>query len=160
MSEGIRTYLLELVASALVCAILMTLTPEGAARRMVRLGCGLLMLLCAMQPVIRFDAEDVSRLLARIEMQQDAAISGVQVKNRELIREIISDKAEAYILDKARALGLSIAVLVEAKDDGGGPYLYSVTYTGSAEEGQKAALEDYVEEQLAIRKERQIWRSS
>ena len=159
MSGTIQTYLLELVAAALIGAILTALTPEGGVRRAVRLGCGLLMLLCALQPLKRFDAEDVSRLLAGLQMQQDAAITGVEVKNRELVCAIISEKAEAYILDKARLLGMNISAEVEARDKGGGPFLYSVTYTGHAEDGQKTALEDYVEQQLAIPKERQMWYS-
>lgn len=159
MSGAVRAYLLSLTAAAMLGATLMALTPKGGARRAVRLGCGLLMLLCALAPLKRFDAAEISRMLSSIEMQQDAAASGVEVKNRELVCAIISGKAEAYILDKARALGLTITVRVEAKDDGAGPYLSSVTYTGSAEKQKREALTEDVERTLAIPKERQMWYS-
>lgn len=158
MSAGLRDYLLGLSAAALVCSLLLTLIPKGGVHRAAKLGCGLLMLLCALRPLKTFDPEDVSRVLARVQMQQDAALTGVEVKNRELVCAIISEKAAAYILDKAEELGRTLRVTVQAEDDGAGPYLSSVILEGSVDAAAKEKLTAYIESTFGIPAERQMWR--
>ena len=90
-------------------------------------------------------------------MEQEAAVTGVEVKNRELVLRIISEKTSAYILDKAESLGLSLSASVQAEDDGSGPRPVSVFLTGSAEESAKKRLTEYIEDTFGIPKERQFW---
>ena len=155
--SALRGYLLGVVCTAMLCSAVLTVIPKGNVRRTACYVCGLLLLLATLRPLAHFDAESVSCALARVQMEQEAAVTGVEVKNRELVLRIISEKTSAYILDKAESLGLSLSVSVQAEDDGGGPRLASVFLTGSAEESAKNRLTEYIEDTFGIPKERQIW---
>lgn len=68
--------------------------------------------------------------------------------------ELIEERTAAYISDKAKALGLSVAVRVETKTgDGGVPAPWAVRLTGTESE----ALASYIEGELGIPRERQVW---
>ena len=144
MSAALREYLMALVACALLAALASALLPEGAARRAVCFACGLLTLVCAVRPLLRIDTQTLARSISRLEMEQDAARTGVEVKNRELVSAIIKEKCETYILDKAAQLDLAVS---------------AVHLTGEPTPEQKLQLQRYIERVLAIPKEEQTWSS-
>lgn len=157
MMQSIRSYLLSLSAAALLGAFLLTLIPNGAIRRVASVLCGLMLVLTAIDPLVHLDAEDLARSITDFEISAEQARSGVEVRNQELKARIISEKARTYILDKAENLGLAIDAEVETAQSDEGLYFCSVTFFGRAPEEKKRALEQYVEENLAVPKERQLW---
>lgn len=159
MSAALREYLMALVACALLAALASALLPEGAARRAVCFACGLLTLVCAVRPLLRIDTQTLARSISRLEMEQDAARTGVEVKNRELVSAIIKEKCETYILDKAAQLDLALSAEVTIGGVDGYPYPTAVRLTGEPTPEQKLQLQRYIERELAIPKEEQTWSS-
>ena len=87
------------------------------------------------------------------------ARTGVEVKNRELVAEIIKQNAETYILDKASSMGLDASVEVTVEGEMTYPYPAAVCITANAAEAQKRQLGTYISENLAIPAERQTWKT-
>ena len=69
-------------------------------------------------------------------------------------REGICERLEAYILDKAAALGADVSVRFTLDDQ---DLPRTVTLTGSCTPAQKQALARVLAEDLGIPEERQIW---
>lgn len=155
-----KSYLLSLCAAALLGALAMSLLPDGGIKKTLRLCCALLLALAAIRPIAEIDEETLAESLSRLRMQAETLRTGVEVKNRELVAEIIKQKAETYILDKASSLGLRIEAEVTVEEETSYPYPAAVTLTGWAETWQKSELGAYITQTLAIPKESQIWKTN
>ena len=155
VTEALRSYLLSVIAAALLSAVGLSLLPKGSVRRVLGLCCGMLLALCALRPVLKLDEAALSQSLARFQMQAEEARTGIEVKNRELVAAIIKQSTQTYILDKASALGLEADVELETVY----PYPSAVTVTCEASAAQKLALQTYIIENFAIPAERQTWKT-
>ena len=71
--------------------------------------------------------------------------------------KIISGRIQAYILDKAAALGLNITVELEMETRADTPYPKAVIIRGEAAPAQKQQLQQYLEQTFAIPVQRQVW---
>ena len=58
MMSAISGWILRLVGAALISSAALTLAPEGAAKRAVRLACGLMSAAALMSAVLTFDFEE------------------------------------------------------------------------------------------------------
>ena len=152
-----KGYLFSLTAAALLSALVLALVPEGSVRRTVQLGCGLLLALTALSPLLKLDYDAIAKQIAEIRLDTETVRTGVEVQNRELQARIISEQAAAYIWDKAQELGLSVSVDVSIEEDGAYPYPAAVQILGQFTEMQRQNLARYIEENLAIGKEQQTW---
>ena len=159
MSEALRGYLLAVVAAAMLTALVLALVPDGPVRRVCRLACGLVLILVTLSPLGTLDVTALSRALSRLSIEADAAQSGVEVRSRAIIAELIKQKTEAYILDKAAGLGLNLTADVTVDDTGAYPYPAAVAVTGSVDAASRRALSADIEQNLAIPEEKQEWRS-
>lgn len=156
--ESVQKYLLQLVTVCFLCAVVQALIPKGAVKRVVCVGCGLLLVLTALRPVAHLDLEDLARSISRWNIQASETESGIRVDNQQLISAIIKENCETYIWDKAAVLGFEPkTVEVEIKEDGGYPYPCKVSITGAYTAGQKQQLADWIQRELAIKTENQEW---
>ena len=69
MSDAIRGYLLSIVAVCLLTALARSLIPEGGVRRVSSVVCALLLVLCALSPLLQLDIDAVAQSIARIQME-------------------------------------------------------------------------------------------
>ena len=154
-----KGYLFSLTAAALLSALVLALVPEGSVRRTVQLGCGLLLALTALSPLLKLDYDAIAKQIAEIRLDTETVRTGVEVQNRELqaLSAIIKSKTEAYIWDKADEMGVALEVEVETRDLGSGPYPWRATLTGACGGEKRTALTQYIEENLAIPEARQVW---
>ena len=159
VTEALRSYLLSVIAAALLSAVGLSLLPKGSVRRVLGLCCGMLLALCVLRPVLGLDEAALSQSLARFQMQAEEARTGIEVKNRELVAAIIKQSTQTYILDKASALGLEADVEVTVELETAYPYPSAVTVTCEAAAAQKLALQTYIIENFAIPAERQTWKT-
>ena len=104
-----------------------------------------------------WELSDVAEELTKMRIAAEEARTGVEIRNREALSAIIKSKTEAYIWDKAQELGLSVSVDVAIEEDGAYPYPAAVQISGQFTEMQRQNLARYIEENLAIGKERQTW---
>ena len=159
MMDAIRRYLFSLCAAALLCALVRALAPKGRMQGICSLLCGVFLAMTALSGLAGWEPGDAAEALTRMRIAAEEARTGVEIRNREALAAIIKQKAEAYIWDKAQELGLTVAVDVTVEEDGAYPYPAAVQLTGQFTERQRQSLTQYIEENLAIGKERQTWTS-
>jgi hypothetical protein len=154
---ALGTYLLRLTAAAMVTALAAAVTPKGNGRRATAFVGGLVLLIAAVSPLAKLDTADLAKAISKLELQSDAAATGVTVTNREIVAVLITRRTEAYILDKATDLGAAVTASVETDADGDWPYPTAVTVTGDWTDDQRTQLSDWIAAELAIPAERQEW---
>lgn len=155
---SVRNYILSLVCAASFCGILKGIAGEkGIAAGLRNLIFGVFLCFSVISPLKNLDFKDFLEPIT--DIREDALATAAMGKTlyQESLTEVITSQTEAYILDKARYLGLEVAVTVQP-DDSGKPC--RATITGTITEVQKQTLSSILEEDLGIPKERQIWRNS
>ena len=151
---ALREWLTSLVAVSMLLAVAQTLIPEGSIRKIASFTGGLILLAALLQPVL---GADLSRLDLHLEDYEQA----IESRQEELaaageteLAAIIEDRTAAYISDKADALGLTVRVQVRTKSgDDGVPVPWQAELWGQ----RSPALAAYMEEELGIPGERQVW---
>ncbi|MDR4039526.1 MAG: hypothetical protein Q3W86_06320, partial [Evtepia sp.] len=84
----------------------------------------------------------------------------LEEKTYEPMKGIIEEELSAYIVDKGEQLGASCsAQVVCAPGEGELPVPIRATVTGQLTQGQKQDLSHYMEEELDIPREAQIYRN-
>ena len=147
--QFLRSFLLSVTAGAIICAVALKMPIKGASAGLLRLICGIFMLLCLLSPLTDVKLNDFIPVtdLYWSEAEQLAA----QGENfaHQALEELIKGRSEAYILDKAADLGVSLDVCVSlASQDL--PVPQEVMLTGTVSPYQKAVLTDYIEDHLGI----------
>ena len=154
----LKNWLSRLIAVSFLTALTQTLLPDGAIRKIARLCTGLLTALVLLSPLAEADLRDVSASLSRIFVAEQAAAARIGTDNREILAEIIKEKAAAYIWDKAEELGLRPKEIIVCVSDGGAyPYPTAVRYRGKYTAGQQEALSRWIAQNLAVNGEHQEW---
>ncbi len=154
---SIKAYVFRIIAAAIVCSIagclLKDKTPSG---RMVHLLCGILMSITILSPIAGISFQNLTNIYSSISLDAEQYVTDGKKAAQEDAADIIKSQTEAYILDKAKSLGLQIAVEVELDVSN-----YSVpcgaVITGAVSPYAKGTLETYMQEQLGIPKENQQW---
>ena len=157
MMDAVRRYLFSLCAAALLCSLVRALVPNGRMKSICSLLCGVFLAMTALTGLAGWELSDVAEELTKMRIAAEEARTGVEIGNREALSAIIKSKTEAYIWDKAQELDLSVSIEVMVEADGSYPYPSGVQITGAFTPQQRKTLEAYIEENLAIGKERQIW---
>lgn len=154
MIEAMGRWMTSVAAAAFLVALSQSLIPEGTVRKIAGFAGGLILLLVMLKPFPGIDigglelgyedyAGEISRRQEELKAQSD-----------ETLGALIAEKTEAYILDKAAALGVdcTVRVLTEPGEDG------TPIPAGAELTGEKSdALGDYMERELGIPKERQVY---
>lgn len=155
--EALRQYVTVLTAAAILCAILSGLLgKKGLSAGIMRLLCGLVMMLC----VFRFDWSgkwsDFLDVADTIRREGELAAASGELESRNAIAASIKAQTEAYILDKAAELGASVqaevSVNADLRPDG-------AVLTGNVSLYVKSRLSALLETQLGIAKEALVWKN-
>ena len=149
MMEVVRGYLLRLTAGAFLSAGLLALIPKGTSKKAAAV--------LALTPLAQLDYDALSEAISRLELEKEEARTGIEIRNQELVARIISGRVQAYILDKAASLGLTVTVELEMETRAATPYPKAVTIHGEATPAQKQQLQQYLEQTFAIPVQRQVW---
>lgn len=152
-----KTYLIRLTAAAILAALVRRLAASGGAGRAARLGAGLLVLLTAFGPLASINTAEAAEHLAIRGYSDPLSTEDFAASVNTLLTKLITEEAEAYILDKAQALSLSITAEVTAKILDTYPVPWSVTIRGSPTPTERMALAGYIAQELGIPEERQEW---
>lgn len=153
-----RDYLLAVTAAAILAALIRALAPAGGTGRGARMGAGLLVILSVMLPLGEIDPLGAAKELMHKHYADPLRTDFLEKTNRELLSELISGEAEAYILDKAQAMGFSPEISVTTKVYDRFPEPWQAEITGSPTAAQKTLLKGIIEKDLAIPEERQVWK--
>jgi len=160
MTGLIRQWLLGVTAAALVLALAEALARSGPAKKVCTLAGGLALLLAAVGPVV--GVLDGSALTRAVEdwrnRSQDYELELEEQKDQFYLA-IIEEETAAYVMDKARELGLECSAEVTyGYDENGVPCPWEVTAQGVWTREQRAQLERLLEEELGVPAQRQHYK--
>lgn len=148
-----RSWLLGVVACAVLVSVAEQLTQGGALRRVVRFAGGMLLMLALLRPLLQ---QTVLLPEGDFSAYRDAVAELEEALSRaqyDALAADISDRTRAYIEDKADELGLSVRAAVETETVDGVPLPVSVTLYGA----ESDALSAWIARELGIAKEKQRW---
>lgn len=154
MITAIREWMTAVVTVTMLLSVAQSLIPEGSIRKIASLTCGLILLLVLLQPVLQTD-------LSNLQINMDDYAAAIQERQTELQAveqtertTLIAGKTQAYILDKAKELGLDVEVHVTtALGEDGVAYPDTVDVDGA----WSSELANVIEQDLGIPQERQVW---
>lgn len=116
MSEP-RTYLLAVTASALICCITKTLAGgKGLTAGLIRVLCGIFLCVSIAAPLADFQIRKLSDFSVGILQDGASASAYGEQLSRDSMAEIIKQKTQAYILDKAASLDGEITVEISLSE--------------------------------------------
>lgn len=155
--DSVRGYLLSITAAAFICSIINALTPKDCAQRgIVRMMCGLFLAITAISPFTSIKINQFHNFWSDMRQESDQIVMQGESMANNAYCDIIKDRSEAYILDKASVMGLNIEVEVTLSDTvPSSPY--SVEIAGAISPYSKRKLQEMIANDLAIPEERQKW---
>lgn len=152
--ERISQYIVSIVTAAAICSIVKFITGRKF-NPIIKMICGLFLLVTILAPVVHMDFSftdlicndeyvDVQNILA--QSKADVAVS---------VSSIIKEETEAYILNKAKDLGLDINIEIVLDESNQIPE--RVILSGYVSPYPKEQLSHYIENTLAIPGANQEW---
>ena len=155
--DGIRTLVVNITATALICALVMRLTHGSATMKIaIKLLCGMVLAVSIIKPIKDIDLKDVEQYTADFQFQADQAVQWGKNTASETWYKSISQGVETYILEKAKTLKVDLDVEVELSDEEI-PTPVGVSLIGKVSPYAKSVLSNAISQELNIPKEKQIW---
>ena len=149
-----RAWLLGIVLTAFASGLARQLAPQGREQAMVRLAGGLLLTLAVLRPLAGMDWEGPALEAGAFQIRTEEQAAVYRKNQQQVLSAIIEDRTEAYILDKAKQLGLAFRVEVTAAVGESGIPLPDRVVIGGPYSRELAVC---VEEEVGIPAEKTIW---
>lgn len=154
MMAAVREWLTAITAVTLLLSVAQLLTPEGTLREIVSFIGGLILLMVLLRPLLGVELADIPLELSSYQAELTQRQDELERQQTETLTARIEAKTEAYILDKARNMGLTLTVRVTAEPNGDGvPVPVRVELTGQ----RSGALASWLETELGLPAEGQVW---
>lgn len=153
----IGSYIIRIVATAIICGIITKLVddmgPHGAVMKLL---CSVFLILTLVIPISGIRLSGIDELTDRFETEAQLAVEdGTSIARSSLKERMIAD-TEAYILDKAEDLGATVTAEVElSESDLCVPA--SVRIVGYVSPYAKKKLKSMLSDELGIEEEDQEW---
>ena len=151
--EPIGQYIFTVCGAALVCAVVRHLAKDA---KQIKLLTGLFLALTIVSPLAELRLNDLSQILPDASYEVEQAVGQGQLCYEKELARCISERVEAYILDKGAQLGVSLSVEVELSEDPM-PVPVRVRLKGNVSPYVKSRLQQILAKELGIGKEEQIW---
>jgi len=155
MNNWMEQWLMGMACASLVLVVSGALVKSGGGQKVCKLAGSLLLLLVTVGPILRLDQQDWERILQWDTQVMEEAKQGLEERNNLMYESIIEEETEAYILDKADALGVECQVEVVVQWEDEIPQPWSACVTGTWTQAQQEALAGVLEEDLGIPRQRQ-----
>lgn len=153
--NAIKAYLLRLICCGFLVSLAGALLKGKRSGRILRLCGGCLMILTALNPLLRVDLAGLPDLITGLSPAQ--RMEEAREKNRELLRRMVTEQTERWILDRAAELGMEPELRVQTREEEGVFVPDGVLLRGSWTDAQRAALSAILSGELGIGPERQRW---
>ena len=151
--EGLRQYVFSVASGAILSGLVTGMMPKGACQKLLRLICGVFLTLLVIRPMLNLDLGSIVRELTGFGSRDgEAAAAFGEEMARDSMAAYIKRETEAYILDKARELGITADVEVTlGKDDLQIPV--AAVIRGNVPAALRTRMERLIWENLGIAKE-------
>ena len=152
MMEHVRQWLSSIVVVSLLLSVVQSLVPKGSLRRVASFLSGLVLLAVLLEPLPKLDLEGLE--LRGLQEETEKVRRQLEAEQETALKAGIAEQTEAYISDKADALGLTLRVRVGTRPSEDGVPL---PWSAEVEGGYAEELAMWMETELGIPRERQEW---
>ena len=153
----IRQYLFRIICLCIFISILCAVLPDGWKKKHLNRVCSIALILLLLSPILRLDAEQISSAISSVFLDTEQARIGFELENTSILEQIVRQKAEDCILEKANQLGMDLEVRVTAEFRDNVPFPAAAEIKGTYSEDQKRLLTVYLERELGIPEEHMTW---
>jgi len=131
MNQTIYLWLYTLFSCGCITSILLYILADHKSKDLIEMGCSCVMLIVLFMPLTRIDLSDYLTSFSEYSNKVKEEYSFDAIYDDDIYKEIIEHNYEEYILNEARAQGISVkSVEVEAIRDEESNYLpSSISYT-------------------------------
>lgn len=155
--EDIKQYILAIASVAVLSSVaLRLLSGKSPAYKLVKLICGMIMVLTIVSPWTKVTIADYLESFQSIREDAAAIQEEGEILVQQQLRQSIKERTEAYILDKAALLGADICVSVTC-DTSDVPMPISAELSGSASPYARSKLRQILLNDVGIPEDKQIW---
>jgi stage III sporulation protein AF len=153
MIEAVQEWIRSIVMVTMLLSVGQAMIPEGQIRKIFSFAGGLVLMIVLLQPVLGLKMDDVVKPLEAYERQISGQKEELEQQVRAEQETIIEQNLAAYISNQADVLeeGESVRIRAETAEDG------SVILSAELVAQPSEPLEDYLEQELGIPRERQVW---
>ena len=152
--EALRDYLISITSAALISGIVIGITKKsGSISSIVKLLAGLFMTVTVLHPLVDIRLSEAQFYWEQLSLDGDCTAAIGKTAAESEMKQIISDRSNAYILEKASELGADIQVEVLLKD----LMPDAVKISGAVSPYAKQQLSKYITTNLGIPLEDQNW---
>lgn len=159
MIETFQTLLTGVAAAALCGGVALSLTRGGALREVLRLACGLAVVLAVLEPLSTLRLPKLGASFRQTVAAGESQSTQYQAQSAQALAQAAIDQVEQYIEQRAAALGATVKAELAATSEADGRTLVTgVTLTASAADPpDKTAIETILVTECGIPKEFITW---
>lgn len=153
----IRKYLLSVAAASLLTSLLPALLPKGKIQKVESFIGSLVLILTILSPVVKLNASSIRKAMESYQIDLQDTQRGIEKKSRGALEELISQRCEEYIWDKAAQMGLQLEIEITVGGNPDIPVPVSASMVGVCSQEDQAVLSKILEEELGIPRNKQEW---
>lgn len=155
--EQVRTYVISVVTAAMLVGIVTGLLgKKDTSAALIKMIGGLFLAFTVIRPIVSLEVENIRTYIAAFSENGTNTVTEGENLAGQAYSAYIKSETEAYILDKANALGAELSVEVSL-DEGDIPVPVGARIQGSVSPYAKACLQDMMADDLGILEENQVW---
>ncbi len=153
---AIRDYILTIVSAAMLCALLKSISAgKKGIERILSLVAGIFLLATGLRPLGILKLTQWENPVEGYRSRAESMVAEAQQDVQDQLKSQIQEQTQAYILDKANTLGMSLEVQVELDSD----FIpWQVTLKGPVSPYARQQLKEVLKNELGIPEERQVWK--
>ncbi|MBQ9973628.1 MAG: hypothetical protein IJP02_01580 [Oscillospiraceae bacterium] len=147
----LKIWFMSIVAASMIVACADTLLAKSSQRPVGRLAGAMLILVVVMGPMLSLGGTDIGGLTEEMMSHMELQEQKLEAGSDEILRSIIEERVETYIVDKADELGASCYASVQCVRRDDGIWIPErVSVTGTLTIAQQNQLKRYIENELGI----------
>ena len=153
--DMIKQYIISIISAAVIGVIILSFCDKkNGIFGVIKIIYGIFLIITLLSPIIG-TKKIFSGALWEMDVGADAYIQLGESYANQKKEHYIKEEITAYILDRAKAMDVSLEVEVDLKEDLSGPEVIYIT--GNIAPYKKEQLQNTIEMDLGVTKEQQIW---
>ena len=152
--DGLRAYVLGIVAASMLCGVLIRLTRNSGSAEIIRMLCGIFLTIVLIQPLAGKKTRLWEATLPDVGEEAEAIIAEGRASTEDIRKEFIKERLEAYILSRAEAIGADIQAEITLGKD---CVPTRIRVMGSISPIYRSKLTQIITSELGIPREQQEW---
>lgn len=149
-------YFFSVICIGILCALTQTVVSEGSAGTLVKFITGIVLTTAILAPILQIDTYQWELKLDHMNADGEHWLENAKRAKTDALSVNIKEKTEAYILSKAKTLGLDLETKIDLTQDEL-PKPESVTLIGNAPPYAKKVLSEYICDNLGINGDHLKW---